>query len=201
MRCVDARELISARLDAELTALEEEGLDVHLLGCAGCADHARHLAVLHRLRIRPAEQVPDLTAKIVARTTAPRTRELLPVLDLANATLLVVALTQLVFALPVLLLGDTPAGAVHTGRELAAFNAAFAVGLLVVVWQPGRASGLLPMAAALAGAMLLGGAADQARGVEALVDEGHHLLEVVGLGGLYVVARRSHGRPDRLAPA
>jgi hypothetical protein len=113
----------------------------------------------------------------------------------------VVAATQLLLALP-LLLGLDTAGGPHVARELGAFSAAFAAGLLVVVWQPRRSTGLLPFAAALAAAMVLAGVADLAAGDATVVSESHHLLELAGLGLLVAVARTS-GEPagSRLAPA
>ena len=195
MRCVDALDLLSARLDGEVSASEVAALDAHTRGCARCRAEAQRMAALHsRLRVRPAEQVPDLTASILGHLPEPRRRrQLLPVLDASAMTLLVVALSQLLLSLPLLFTGSG-SSAVHASRELGAFNVAFAVGLLVVVWQPERAAGLLPMAAALAGAMVLTGVADLVSGVAAPVAEVHHLLELVGLGGLWVVARRTPRR-------
>jgi copper(I)-binding protein len=73
IECGDVPELVSARIDGELSAAEAAGLDDHLAGCVPCSQLAAQLeAVSRRLRIRAAEAIPDLTAAIVA--AAPRRR-------------------------------------------------------------------------------------------------------------------------------
>jgi predicted anti-sigma-YlaC factor YlaD len=116
-------------------------------------------------------------------------------LDARRAVLLVVAATQLALSLPLLVAGEQGATG-HVTRELGAFSVAFAAGLLVVVWQPHRAAGLLPVAVALAAALVLGAGADLLSGRTAPLAEGHHLVELVGLGLLRGVARTS-GAPGR----
>jgi predicted anti-sigma-YlaC factor YlaD len=194
MRCGEAHVLLSARLDGELAADEEVALAAHVTSCARCTAHADRLARLHgRLRVQVAEPVPDLTASIIDRQPDRRrpARHLVPDLDLPQAVLLVVALTELALCVPALVGGVVGAPAAHVGRELAAFNVAFAVGLLVAVWQPRRAAGLVPMAAALAGAMTLVGLADLVSGTTTVMDEAYHVLELVGIGALWAVARRT----------
>jgi copper(I)-binding protein len=88
--CAEVAELASAGLDGELGAAEASALDAHLAGCAGCSElTARMEAMNRRLRIRPAEAVPDLTAAIVA--AAPRRRRRRPVMAVTAAALAVVA--------------------------------------------------------------------------------------------------------------
>jgi predicted anti-sigma-YlaC factor YlaD len=202
MRCGEAHVLLSARLDGELVAGEEAALATHVASCASCAAHAERLDGLHgRLRVQPAVPVPDLTASILDRLPRRRrpVRHLVPDLDVGQAVLLVVALTQLALSVPALVVGPAGAPSGHAGRELAAFNVAFAVGLLVAVWQPRRATGLLPMAAALAGAMTIVGVADLASGRASLLDEAYHVLELAGLVALWSVAR--HARDGGARPA
>jgi predicted anti-sigma-YlaC factor YlaD len=197
-----AREALSSRLDGELTPPEETALDAHLAGCPTCAGHGAALARLHRrMRLRPAGAVPDLTAAITSSigaaqgsgTPAPapgrRTRGLLPPLDWPRAVLLVIAATQLLLALPLLVLGDDPGASTHVTRELGAFSVAFAAGLLVVVWQPHRAAGLLPVAAALTAAMAVSTVADLLAGRASVLAESHHAFELGGLVVLWAVAR------------
>ena len=192
MRCDLAHEAISARLDGELPPLEDAALDAHLDGCVACQNHARALAGLHRsLRIRPAEPVPDLTTAIMAATAdhlpahagrpAPAAAVARPPVEWARYALFTVAFTQLVLALPLLLLGTDEGSALHTTRELGAFGLALAVGMLVVAWQPQRAAGLLPMAVALAAGLTVTAVADMVGGHSPIVGEAPHLLELVGV--------------------
>jgi predicted anti-sigma-YlaC factor YlaD len=102
--------------------------------------------------------------------------------------LVAVALTQLVLALPALVLGDDAGASVHVARELGSFDAAIAVGLLWAAWQPRRAAGLLPLAAALAGAMLLTGVLDVAGDDAPALGESRHLVEFAGLALLWALA-------------
>ena len=67
MDCRQYREALSARIDGEDTGLEAAAVDAHLTACPGCqawADQA--VAVTRRARLAQAEQVPDLTAPIMA---------------------------------------------------------------------------------------------------------------------------------------
>jgi predicted anti-sigma-YlaC factor YlaD len=141
--------------------------------------------------VRAAEWGPDLTAPILARIDAggkpdPRTGRG-PLGDV-RVGLAVVAVLQLLLAVPPLL-GAEAGASVHVARELGSFDAALAVGFLVCAWQPARAAGLLPVAAALAvfmtGATLL----DVIAGRAPAATEAHHLLDLVGLALVWLAAR------------
>jgi predicted anti-sigma-YlaC factor YlaD len=116
------------------------------------------------VRVRAAEVVPDLSAAIVeahmpstsrsrralrSSAAAAARRPLAEPISTARWALFVVALTQLVMAGPALLLGEDAGATVHVARELGSFDVALAIGLLVAAWQPLRAWGLFPVAAAL----------------------------------------------------
>jgi predicted anti-sigma-YlaC factor YlaD len=197
MRCDLVHEAISARLDDELPPMETDALDAHLTGCASCRAYMRQLAELHRAwRVRSAEPVPDLTTAILAATADrlpdPRLRRRV---EWARYAVFAVGLTQLVLALPLMLLGsdgDTP---LHATRELGAFAVALSVGMLVAAWQPRRASGLLPVALALGAGMVLTGAADVIAGHSPAVGEAHHVLELLGLLALWRLARSTAPTP------
>lgn len=201
MRCDHARELLSARLDGELSPIDDQSLDTHVAGCSGCAGHVRRLETVHaRMRVRPAEAVPDLTEPILATALASRRSPAqrrwrwrwLAEIGMAQVAVAAAAVTQLLVALPLFFVSDGAAAA-HASRELGAFSVAFGIGLLVVVWQPRRASGLLPMAGALVATMLLAGVADLVSGAAAPAEELLHVSELVGLAGLWAMARRSAG--------
>lgn len=204
MRCDLVYEAISARLDDELPEIETKALDAHLAGCPSCQVYARQLTALHRAwRVRSAEPVPDLTAPILAATAErlPHPRPAARV-EWVRYGVFAVGLTQLLLALPLMVVGadgDTP---LHVGRELGAFAVALSIGMLVAAWQPQRASGLLPVAVALGAGMVLTAVADVVSGHSPAVSEAHHLLELLGVVLLWRLAKASVppspvGRPGR----
>jgi predicted anti-sigma-YlaC factor YlaD len=192
MRCEECREAVSARLDGEASELDAAAADAHLVGCAECRAFARSASALHRsLRVRPAEPVPDLTAAILAKVPAPSGSRgrVATAREWPRYALFAVALTQLLLALPALLLGDDPGTSAHVARELGSWDVALGIGLLVAAWQPRRAAGLLPFAAALAAALAVTAAFDVAGGRVPIAGEAHHVLDVAGLAVLWVLAR------------
>ena len=201
MDCTHIREALSARLDGEDPGTDDVSIDAHVLACAACAAWTTHLDGLHRMtRVRAAEEVPDLTAAILGTGVvgaAPAAARTTPPVSPARWALLVVALTQLVLAVPALVLGDDPGATVHVARELGSFDVALAVGLLVAAWQPARAWGLLPVVAAL-GLVLVGTAVlDVVDGTAETFGEVHHLLDLAGVVLLWLVARPTTQRPTR----
>jgi predicted anti-sigma-YlaC factor YlaD len=209
MECDDVRVALSARLDGEATGGPDAPVDHHLAGCRACSAWSDEVATLHRMvRIREAEPVPDLSAAIVdafaptatgqRRASATRRPALGEPISGARWALFVVALTQLVLAAPALL-GDDPGATVHVARELGSFDVALAVGLLVAAWQPARAWGLLPVAAALACVMAGTAVLDIADGRTHSVAEAHHLLDLAGVALLWLVARQARSRAHRAA--
>ena len=191
MRCAICREALSARLDGESPEVSVDELDAHLATCSDCRRYSLDIADVHRIvRVRGAEPVPDLTGAILAAAA--------PVEPVAAASrrhagwirygLVVIGLTMLALALPSLVLHDS-GNAIHMTRELSAWDAAFGAGLLFAAWQPARARGLLPMAAVLAGAQLLGSLIDIGSGRSPIVSEAHHALELVGVLLLWLLCR------------
>ena len=83
-----------------------------------------------------------------------------------------------------------PTRPVHLARELGAWDIALAAPLLLVVLRPSRAVGLVPFAAALALAMVGAALIDLVSGRAAVLGETQHLLELAGLGLLWVIAHR-----------
>jgi hypothetical protein len=68
MKCAQARVELSARMDGELDGPAALALDRHLQTCKECRRHEEELqAVRSALRVVSAEDVPDLTAEIMAR--------------------------------------------------------------------------------------------------------------------------------------
>jgi predicted anti-sigma-YlaC factor YlaD len=209
MNCDACREVLSARLDGEDLSLDDRAADAHLRGCAGCQEFQRAAAQMHRsVRVRPAEWGPDLSGRILARigaevqptgsargsSLADRQRDL-------RIALMVMAVLQVAFAVPLLLSGGSDEVA-HTGRELASFDAALAVGFLVCAWQPARVPGLLPVAGALSAFLAVTAGMDVVSGRAALETETVHLLEVVGVVLLWLLGRLGGGpvRGNRPGP-
>lgn len=69
MRCEEALELLSARLDGELTAQEERELEDHLSACPACRELGEELSALHfSFEELEDEQAPeDLAARVMER--------------------------------------------------------------------------------------------------------------------------------------
>lgn len=69
VRCEEALELLSARLDGELTAQEERELEDHLSVCPACRELGKELSALHfSFEELEDEQAPeDLAARVMER--------------------------------------------------------------------------------------------------------------------------------------
>ncbi|MGZ4692153.1 MAG: zf-HC2 domain-containing protein [Acidimicrobiales bacterium] len=194
MRCSTCQEALSARLDGETTGVSLDDLDHHVASCAACRRFSLDITDVHRLvRVRAAEPVPDLTRSILdaaseAVPAATATSNGGAARGWIRYALVVIGLTMMALALPSLVLHDT-GNAIHLTRELSAWDAAFGAGLLFAAWQPTRARGLLPMAAVLAGAQVLGSVIDVASGRSPILSESHHALELVGVLLLWLLCR------------
>jgi predicted anti-sigma-YlaC factor YlaD len=194
MRCTTCQDALSARLDGEDIGVSLDDLDDHVGSCAACRRFSLDITDVHRIvRVRAAEPVPDLTASILAAASA-GADETRPAAvgdgyrGWIRYGLVVIGLTMVALAVPSLVLHDT-GNAIHLTRELSAWDAAFGAGLLFAAWQPGRARGLLPMAAVLAGAQLLGSAIDVMSGRSLVMSEAHHVLQLVGVLLLWLLCR------------
>lgn len=197
MECATCREGLSAGLDGEAppAGVTRGQVDAHLAGCADCTGWFGAVSAQHRdLRVRAAEPVPDLTTSILAAVPAAARPQ--PVREWVRYALFAVATTQLLLALPALVLGEDPGAATHVARELGSFDVALAVGLLWAAWQPRRVSGLLPTVAALAGAMVVTALLDVARGNAPALGEAHHVLDLAGLALLWLLARPPSRTPS-----
>ena len=185
MDCEQARIAYSASLDGESPALERRAVELHIAGCPGCAAFAAAADRVQRMnRVRPAEHVPDLSSLILAAAHPPR----LGRGEWIRYTLATVALTELVLALPALVLAEEPGTTAHLARHIGALTAAMALGFLYTAWRPQRAYGVLPIAGALGATMFISAALDIVRGVTPLIGEAHHVLELAGFGLVWMLA-------------
>ena len=189
MDCTDARSAISARLDGEELPIAAPAVDAHLRSCADCREFQTSAAAVHRrLRLRPAEPVPDLSASIVAAIGPADDARIAGL----RAGLAAVAVVQILIALPALILGEDAGLPAHTARHLGSFAVALGIGFLVAAWRPERVGGVLPLTAALVACLLLTSGIDLASSRTGVLDElAGHATELVGLGLLWLLARET----------
>jgi predicted anti-sigma-YlaC factor YlaD len=187
--CDGVRVDLSARLDGEPTELTSAALDAHLDGCPGCAGWLERVErVTRQARLRPAAEVPDLTASIlrtVAADLAATANGKRQVLRLAVG---IAAGVQLLLALPVLLgLGVDP----HATREMASFDIAVAVGFAIAAWRPERARAFVPVALVLAACLATTSILDISDGATHLAHEVGHLVALAQAFLLWALSRRT----------
>jgi predicted anti-sigma-YlaC factor YlaD len=210
MTCENVRESLSAALDGEAGPVPADDVAAHLAGCVACRAWADGAArVTRAVRVQPVE-VPDLTERIltaaraegalpVPRAHVPR-RGGWPVPERLRARLRWalggLAVAQLLLAVPDLLgaLGHDA----HAGREVAAFDIALAVGLLVVACYPEHAPVFAPVIFTLALCLASASVFDILQGIVSPGRVAVHALAVGQAGLVWLLARPRSGRP---APA
>jgi predicted anti-sigma-YlaC factor YlaD len=180
-------------LDHEQAVAPLALVEEHLRACAACRAFAAGAAQLTPLIAREAGALPapDLTAAILARINAEAPRRVKAGWDRAGDArvgLAVLGVLQLVLALPALL-GQSVGTPVHALHELASFDIAIAVGLLVAALRPQAALGLLPVMATLTALLAGTSVFDVLSGHAQATGETFHLVEVVGVGLLWLVRR------------
>jgi predicted anti-sigma-YlaC factor YlaD len=109
------------------------------------------------------------------------------------------ALVQLALALPTLV-GAFLASEVgpHTGREMASFDVAVAVGFLFVAYRPARARALVPVALVLAALLGVTSSVDIVRGVAGPAHEIGHQVAIVQAALLWALSRIETGPGTRV---
>ncbi len=195
MTCERWRDAISARLDGEDPGVDPALVDAHLARCADCRAFEAAAGEARRgQRVGTAPTVPDVSRHV---------RKAVAVADRAGrwsivrALLIVVAVQIVAFSLPALVLGDEQDTSSHAARHLGAFTAAYGVGLLVVAVRPARARAMLPVAAVLAGALVITAIVDLTDGRVPLVDEAQHLPEVLSVVLVWLLAVPAPRRASR----
>jgi predicted anti-sigma-YlaC factor YlaD len=204
MRCELVRSALSARLDGEDHPVPAEHVDAHLASCEGCRAWLARAERLNRTIRLQAVQVPDLTARILAAAReAGALPEPAPVRSARWVSAAVtrlrwclgaLAALQLVLAVPDLL------GAVghdaHAGREVAAFDVALAVGLLIAACYPEQARVFAPVVATLVLCFAAISAVDVMQGVATPSRVAVHLIAVAQATLLVLLARAATPRTD-----
>lgn len=203
MTCDDVRVALSARLDGEDPQASPTALDAHTGSCPDCRSWLASAEQVTRLtRLRPV-RVPDLTASVLAAVAAERATARAAAAatvrarrQLLRVAVAVAAVAQLAVALPILVGGFGVGADAHTGREMASFDVALAVGFALAAWRPERARAFLPVALVLALCLAATSALDIANSTTALVHEAGHLAAVVQAGLLWALGRAG-GEPTR----
>lgn len=193
LTCDAAHELLSARLDGELTAAEHDHLEMHTESCTACISYAAQLQGLHgRLRVRPALMAPDLAPLVLARARPAALRSNLWV----RLSLVWVALVLGVPSAIAVIAGEADGAESHTARHLGSFGVALAVGFIYAAWKPRRASGLLPFTAVLVVLTVITAVVDLAQGQQTALPETSHLAEIIGLALLWTLSGMPGWRPS-----
>jgi predicted anti-sigma-YlaC factor YlaD len=191
MRCEDCRETVSAHLDGRPEPDAWPEAEAHLRTCLECAAYLEASEQVQRLtRLRPAEDVPDLTPRVLAAAGISRRADdpSLPIRIVLACT----AALQLAMAVPALVLGDDANLPVHYARHLGSIDVALAIGFLWVAWRPGRAlSGVLPVVAALVACHIGSSVVDVINHRAVASSELlNHVPEIVGLTALWLLTPR-----------
>jgi predicted anti-sigma-YlaC factor YlaD len=190
---------ISAELDDEEPVVGQEALARHLAGCSACrAFRTEALALRRQVRLSPALPVPDLTSQVMF-AVARESSESASARQGLRLGLGAIGLLQLALSLPALLLGSDAGLPVHQARHLGSFGVALAIGLLVAAWRPQHVAGLLPLATALVICLVGSAIADIATGHAAVSAELTHIVEVLGLVGLWLLNRAERSPEPELA--
>jgi predicted anti-sigma-YlaC factor YlaD len=186
MSCDRWTDAVSAMADGEDPGIDPRLVDAHLARCASCRSFRADVEAMRRpLRVGPAPAVPDLSRRVVKRNA---------IADRASAwgavriLLAVVAIQIVALSIPALVLGSQANASTHEARHLGAFGVAYAVALFVVVVRPARARSILPVAAMLAGALLITAIIDIAEGRVPLTGETMHLPEVLSVVFVWLLA-------------
>jgi predicted anti-sigma-YlaC factor YlaD len=201
MRCDDARTALSARLDGEDPPFGPAETQTHVNGCPACQDWlARAERVTRAVRIQPVD-VPDLTARILTSVRADGSLARPGPVGAKVRTSLrwglgALAVVQLAIAVPELL--GASGHAAHTGREVAAFDIALAVGLLLVASYPVYARAFSPVVVTLVVCLASASTVDMLQGLVAPTHVAIHLIAVIQAGLVWLLARSSGPTP---APA
>jgi len=180
--------------DGEASGDEAEAARRHLTRCASCRAWAASIERLDQVTVlRVAEAVPDLTGPIMASVRLRRDR----VSVALRVGLGLVAAVLVALSARCLLAGSAPG---HSSHHLAVWDAAFAVGLVVVAARPERARGLMPVAVALVAFMIAANLLDNPDEVGGTMSVTSHLLEATAAVMLWALGRRPVATPPGSGP-
>ena len=193
MECIAARAVLSAQLDQEAEPDEARVANTHLGQCADCSRWWNSIgSVTRALRIRPAEQIPDIATLALAQSRH-RPRRSFQLIRLGLALL---ASVELVFAISGVVAGRS-ASPIHDTQHIGAFGAAVAGALLFVAWRPGSAHGLMPLVYALGLAIPTFATVEVINSNLSIGDGVHHLVQMCGLSMVWFLSRRRLAEPGK----
>jgi len=193
--CERWQDAISAIADGESPEIDNRLVDSHVARCTSCRSFQRGLATLAvPAKVAPAATIPDLSKSVVRRVTV---ADRVARWGMVRILLAVVACEVIIVSVPEILTTTGSNAAAHASRHLGAFSVAYAVGLLMVVWRPARARTILPVAAVLAGALVITAVVDIVQGRVPLAGEVGHLPELLSVPLVWLLAVPA---PHRLGP-
>lgn len=201
MRCEQARESLSARLDGEDVARDRAGVDGHVSGCAPCRqwlDDAATVTRLLRTSLVAPTDADDHGLLDAVLAAAPDTRwargglALRAALAVAGFAQFVVGIAQ-VASMGMASTSPLPSGmtADHLWHESAAWNIAIGACFAWIALRRSRPAGVLPMLTAFVGVLLLLSVEDLSTGEVAAGALLSHGFVVVGY--LILLALRHPG--------
>ncbi len=185
-----------------------EVTDAHLASCAACRQWQHDLAALTRgLRLRPAVDVPDLTAQILAAAPPPLppparstrgwyARMLLAAVGVAQLTLGLAQVFDVSGADSHSGHGGAEPVSNHLFNESTAWNLALGLGMVWTALRPKASSGLLPVMAGFVAVLAPFSALDLIAGSAPLSRITSHGFLVLGLVVLLVVHRTRRSPED-----
>jgi predicted anti-sigma-YlaC factor YlaD len=192
MTCDQCQDAISAMADGEDPGVLPGDVDGHLAGCTRCRAFREAVERSSGGALSIAPEMPDLSRAVTKRVAI---ADRAAAVSITRVLLAVVAVEILVLSVPNLAAGDEVGPSAHDSRHLGAFSIAYAVALLAVVVRPARARTVLPVAAVLAGALVITAIVDLVNGNVPLLGEALHLPEVLSVGLVWLLANPPRRRP------
>lgn len=195
MDCDTVRAEISSAIDEGLALSPAAG--EHLAGCRHCDEWQEQAHRLRRATLRPVGAAPTPHPDPLVLPSRFRLHRWLR-LALAWTGILLVSWN----ATTVIAAGT--GAAIHLERHQAAFSVALGLSFLFVAWRPDRAYGMVPFAMTFTVALSFAAVFDLVHGTSTLPRESRHLIELAGLGLLWVLGAAAgpsrRGRSRREGP-
>lgn len=178
MECESARLAISEAIDDGHPV--SSSVDTHIEDCAGCQRWQQAAHQLRRATLRP---VMDTNHSAVDVSRVPQRFVINRWVRFALAWAAVLLIAWNIVAM----FAAGTGSAIHLERHQAAFDVALGIAFLFVVWRPDRAYGMVPFAATFTIALSISAIIDLINGASTPLRESAHLVELSGLGLLWVL--------------
>jgi predicted anti-sigma-YlaC factor YlaD len=178
MECESARLAISEAIDEGHPV--SSSVDEHIEDCAGCR---RWQEAAHQLRRATLRPVMDTKHSAVDVSRVPQRFVMNRWVRFALAWAAVLLIAWNIVAM----FAAGTGSAIHLERHQAAFDVALGIAFLFVVWRPDRAYGMVPFAATFTIALSISAIIDLINGASTPLRESAHLVELSGLGLLWVL--------------